>query len=254
MKIKLSSSVTSMRVKMTYKNIKDFCKRLKFHEYITVSGKSLQNKRQVEMPVDFSLIKAFSNGKQFDITNDMFKWVKSTIPEEFINNQMLVIYKENTFWTLDFHRMTAIPTKEAPTAEKIFDLNRASIGHFANRLTFILDMLNEEIEEYESSSEYDPKYYTKIEKVETPNNTYDHNYSLTRNEVEKMDEWCKKHSKKYHKPRYTGAVDVSNYEVRFGSTSIGCYADCICTECEKEYEASHDEEIRKRMSYSLRDL
>lgn len=44
---------------------------------------------------------------------------------------------------------------------------------------------------------------------------YDLNYSLTKEETDKMYEWWKKHNKKFHKRGfgYQGVSPVSNFEV-----------------------------------------
>ena len=62
---------------------------------------------------------------------------------------------------------------------------------------------------------------------------YDLNYSLTKEETDKMYEWRKKHNKKFHKRGfgYRGVSPVSNFEVRFGSCSIGMWCECVCLNC-----------------------
>lgn len=63
-------------------------------------------------------------------------------------------------------------------------------------------------------------------------------YSMTNDDVKKMDDWISEHDKKFHKKGYgyQGAIGVSRDEVRMMSTSIGVGIDCVCTECEKLYK------------------
>lgn len=242
---------------MTYNDIKKFSDRVTYHSFFTMSkdkDSRLKEGHQVNLDMCFALAQAMREGKQFDITKDMIKWIKSSIPFEFIQNNCLVIYYNNLFWLFNFDSSKAVPAKEQPNAEYIYDMNTQALGRFAERLYYITSMLQDEVAQYEKSCVYDPNFYTKVVKVEEPSAKYDTSYSLTRDESEEMSKWQEQHSKKYHKPRYKGAIGVSDYVVRFGSTSIGVYADCYCTECEKEYERTHDENIKKRMSYEIRGL
>lgn len=70
-------------------------------------------------------------------------------------------------------------------------------------------------------------------------------YSLTENEVKRMNEWQDKHFDKFHKkedlkryrknPFYKGASPMGRFVVEFSSCSIGTGADCFCVECRDEY-------------------
>lgn len=85
-------------------------------------------------------------------------------------------------------------------------------------------------------------------------------YSLTNKEVDKMYEWQKSHNKKFHKKGfgYQGVSPVSNFEVRFGSCSIGTWADCVCLKClddsEKIESPKKAEKMRKFAIHEIRGL
>ena len=89
---------------------------------------------------------------------------------------------------------------------------------------------------------------------------YNLDYSLTVDEVKKMDEWERKHNKNFHRKGfgYRGVSPVSNFEVRFSTCSIGVWCDCVCLECLRELENTTDEEkaekLRKTSSYTIREL
>lgn len=92
------------------------------------------------------------------------------------------------------------------------------------------------------------------------NKEYDSNYSLTKEETNKMYEWQKKHNKKFHKKGfgYQGVSPVSNFEVRFGSCSIGTWAECVCLNCLNRLtlddNVKNAEKIRKSATYTIREL
>lgn len=72
-----------------------------------------------------------------------------------------------------------------------------------------------------------------------PGYKYDHNWSLTTDEVTKFETWLNKHSKKFHKKGYPpqGAIGVSRYKVVWTQTSIGTYCEGVCMDCLKLWEA-----------------
>lgn len=73
-------------------------------------------------------------------------------------------------------------------------------------------------------------------------------YSLTNEEVDRMNKWIAKHNKKLH-PKglgYQGAIGVSHDEVRMTSTSIGVGIDCVCIDCLKLYEEKKAEVAKLR--------
>ena len=87
---------------------------------------------------------------------------------------------------------------------------------------------------------------------------YDVNYSLTIEETDKMYEWQKKHNKKFHKKGfgYQGVSPVSNFEVRFGSCSIGTWAECVCLACLNKINDDNEnvEKVRKLATFEVREL
>lgn len=107
-----------------------------------------------------------------------------------------------------------------------------------------LDAIKKAIKNGEFDKKPNPKEYCR-------------SYSLTNEDVEKMDNWIAKHDKKYHKKGYgyQGAVGVSRHYVEFMSTSIGVGADCICEECNKKYEKIKQdlEEAKKELYNSTED-
>lgn len=103
------------------------------------------------------------------------------------------------------------------------------------------------------------------------NNIFCRSYSLTKAEIGRMNKWKEQHYKKYHKkaddkkfkknPFYGGVSPVSRFIVEFSSCSIGTGADCICTECRKEYEKLRDkigtarkglEELSEKYRFEIR--
>lgn len=94
------------------------------------------------------------------------------------------------------------------------------------------------------------------------NKEYDLNYSLTKEETDKMYTWEKKHNKKFHKKGfdYQGVSPISNFEVRFGSCSIGIWCECVCLDClEKESNINEvdnksSKNIKKSAIYTIREL
>jgi len=63
---------------------------------------------------------------------------------------------------------------------------------------------------------------------------YDESFSITKEEMNNVEEWEKKHKKKC-KPKYTGAISVSQFKIYFLTTSIGVGAYCRCEYCGKEH-------------------
>lgn len=70
--------------------------------------------------------------------------------------------------------------------------------------------------------------------------------SLTFEETDKEEEWCRQHTKKYHakldaakfkkNPFYGGVSPMSRFITVFEYCSLGSWAECRCQECYKKYE------------------
>lgn len=240
---------------MTYKEIKNFADKISFNEFYSMTERgNYERVKQTSLTCNNKLISQMWNKDSFTLDKDVVDWLLNTIPSQYIIDNKLVIYRNNKFWTFDFKTLKASSSKEEPAVDYIYDMNKDNIGQFATGITTAVELLKREIKRYEEDCRYNRSNYSKIERVEIPNSAYDYAYSLTNEESKKMAEWEAKHFKKFHKPKYQGAISVANTEVRFRATSVGVYCDCVCTECEKEYEKTGNEKIKKNMSYEVRAL
>ena len=240
---------------MNYKEIKDFADKFSFNEFYSLTEKgNYERVKQTSLACNNKLVAQMWHEDSFNLDKDAVEWLLNTVPSQYIIDNKLVIYRNDKFWTFDFKMLKATCSKDEPAVDYIYDMNKDFIGRFAAGITTAVELLKREVKEYEENCKYEHSNYSKVERVEIPNSTYDYAYSLTNEESKKMAEWQAKHFKKFHKPVYQGAISVSNTEVRFRATSIGVYCDCVCTECEKEYEKTGNEKIKKNMFYEVRKL
>lgn len=224
---------------MEYNELKEFINNLKLVQYWSGDFKTHHH---IDIYDDWTFTAHFKEIKEFKITEKDEKFLEGFIPKQFVHDNKINFYgPKNTFWKLDLKTKVCTPYSEIqPGFGSIFDLNRSRFDNENN--------------------------YSIEKEVQIPNEKYDSSYSLTKEESAKMNKWTSKHMKKYHKQRfkeYHGASPVSPIEVRWGSCSIGTYADCVCTLCEKAYNMNllefenpkeEVEKIKKNMSYNLRPI
>lgn len=163
------------------------------------------------------------------LDSDIDYFIK-TIPTEFST----YIHSNGNFYFIDYKSkvLNKISYEDIPKDTKIFDLSNNGSDDIYEFITFVSSILKNAIKNYYKSHTYIPEKYTITKRVEMPCSTYDHNLSLTKEESDRISKWENKHYKKYHKNEPSkGAISVSNFEVRFQSTSIGTYCDCICNSC-----------------------
>jgi len=154
-----------------------------------------------------------------------------TIPTEF----SAYIHSNGNFYFINYENkvLNKISYDDIPKDTKIFDLpkNNGSDDIY-DSITFVSSILKNAIKNYYKSHTYNPERYTITKRIEMPCSAYDYDLSITKEESDKISKWEKKHYKKYHKNEPSkGAILVSNFEVKFQSTSIGTYCDCICNSC-----------------------
>lgn len=252
---------------MNYKQIKDFLSTVKYHKYWTMGGDlkaSLDEHEDISMDQNFNLIKNMDSRKEFVVKDDDIDFLKALMPERFITKDSINFFYKGLFWTLSLKDHICKPSEEEPNDDYIFDIQRSGLDMFAARVGMAVKQMEMAVRDYENNCDYYSWHYGVVQKVDC-SDKYDQAYSLTKEETKKVDEWTAKHMKKHHKDwykQYHGASPVWPFEIRFGSCSLGTWADCDCTICKKEYElALHEfedskaaEKIKKDMSYQIRGI
>lgn len=194
-----------------------------------------------------------------EISEKDMNLIKELIPEDFSD----YIYYRGHFYFANFDlRELVLTSKDKIDPKvKIFDFEKYNrYSNLKSTARVALDILVNAFDEYEKVVTYKESNYVIEKEVQTPNDHFDYSYSLTKEQGEKIGEWKEKHFKKYHKIRYKGAIGVSDFELRFRATSIGTYAECVCTECEKEYEKLKEteprkaEKVKERMRITAKEL
>lgn len=193
------------------------------------------------------------------LDSDIDYFIK-TIPTEFST----YIHSNGNFYFIDYKSkvLNKIDYENIPKNVKIFDLSNNGSDDIYESITFVSSILKNAIKNYYKAHTYTPEKYTIIKRVEMPCSAYDHNLSLTKEESDKISKWENKHYKKYHKNEPSkGAISVSNFEVKFQSTSIGTYCDCICNSClekAKYAESIGDNDLftklKKEAIFEVREL
>jgi hypothetical protein len=162
--------------------------------------------------------------------SDIDYFVK-TIPVEF----SAYIHSNGNFYSIDYENkvLNKIGYDVIPKDAKIFDLSKNNgSDDIYDSIIFVSSILKNAIKNYYKAHTYNPERYTITKRIEMPCSAYDYDLSLTKEESDKISKWENKHYKKYHKNESSkGAISVSNFEVKFQSTSIGTYCDCICNNC-----------------------
>lgn len=253
---------------MNYLKLKNFVNDLQFQEYFELKGDGkYKSVKTLDFDCDFDLIKKLHKGETFNLSDENIEFIKNFIPEKFYEKDCVAFYAwNNHFWVADLKKKECTVTDYKPTFKHVFDFLRCRLNLLSKTATIAFDTLKEALDTYEEFCEYDPSLYSiTVEKeVQTPNETFDYSYSLKKEEVKSMREWQNIHMKKYHKDynkQYHGASPVSPFEVRFGICSLGSYADCFCTICERDYKTCMNkdlvkdaERIEKRMKFEVKPL
>lgn len=165
------------------------------------------------------------------------------IPKAYIDNGSYYFFLEGNFYKVVLSN-PSLPNgrnyftvanmgKEEPNVEHIVDITRLKPSELREAGAVINSVVSA-YHEYVYDMAYDPRRYTvEKEVVKEVSEKYDPEFSLTKEEVVKMRDWQKKHSKKYHKHGAFsgGASPVSFYEIIYGYCSIGSWWDCTCADC-----------------------
>ena len=226
---------------MTYKKIKDFI------------SEATQNKLFLILK-ERELYNCLKKERDFKLSNDIVAWIKQSIPEKYCIKNKIAIHAFGHFFICDLENNQVTVNYVKPNVEYVYDYEKSGSCTFYEESEAYLSLLKSAVVKYETESEYRPSNYSKIEYQEIPNSVYDSSYSLTKEEKNKVNTWQEKHFKKYHKSEYKGAIGVSDFEIRFRATSIGVYADCVCTACEKAAKENNDDKLLKKSTYSIRDI
>ena len=198
----------------------------------------------------------FEKGEESDLTDVEISFLQDAIPEDYLTN---FVHFNGLFYLIDYESKKLKPIDfESINNKQIFDASRSSVYSLLSRIDTAVNLMKVDLEDYESTSLYNPKNYI-IEK-KAPVSQYDSSFSITREQSESMRKWQDAHVKKYHKKGfgYRGASPTSVFEIRMGSCSLGTYADCVCTSClekadnaEKANDMKNAEKIRKNAKFEV---
>lgn len=173
-------------------------------------------------------------GDVISLTDDELDFLEKSMPY----NCSHYVHCNGNFFFIDFQKKVATHcTKDVCDGLMIFDLNRVDFDNLGVSLMSALNIIEASLRQYSNSCIYNPVNYTMVKTVETPSTKFDGTCSLTKEEADKVHLLQKSHNKKFHKKGfgYQGVSPVSNFEIRFGSCSLGSWCDCVCTVCEKGY-------------------
>lgn len=203
------------------------------------------------------------NNDTFEVLANDYKYLEESVPNYFWKDNYYYIHYNDIFAKVEkvsdnFFKISKLSTRPK---EVIYDLSTHT-HNFKTEISFAINRLKEVIEREIEEHTYNPHRYIKtvIEEKEIPNERYSRNYSLSAEDEKKMEAWKQEHFKNIHnsKLRYTGAIGVSRFYVKFIDTSIGTACDCICEECEKLYKQETDtakkDELYKQMCYTIEEL
>jgi len=100
--------------------------------------------------------------------------------------------------------------------------------------------------------------YIKTEYVDKmiPNSNYSSEYSMSKEDEEKMNNWRKEHLDKFHngKVESHGATPVDNFTVEYCITGLGTYCICKCSRCYNKYlEAKQKSPSQKELTKMYND-
>lgn len=205
-----SQSMSSMNFEKSHAVMSDTIK----HEYLSAQ-----------------IFNELENGVEQLSMNDKDKnYFISNIPSSFSS----YIHANGNFYNIDYNNniIYKVNYEDIPDKNNIFDISKRDSNIIYDTVSFISNILEKVVKEYYNLHIYNPGNYTITKKVEMPCSAYDHSFSLTKEESDKVSKWEKKHYKKYHKNEVSrAAIAVSNFEIQFRATSIGVYCDCVCKSC-----------------------
>lgn len=212
---------------------------------------SSSKKVRSNMYLDSSTFCAMQDGKDnINITDNDIDYFANTVPSIFSS----YIHSNGNFYYLDYENKTLSKVDYNSIAKDniIFDLSgNNGNDEIYDSVTFVNTVLKNAIKNYYKSHTYSSGKYTITKKVEMPCSAYDNDLSITKEESAMISKWEKEHYNKYHKNDLSkGAISVSNFEIKFQSTSIGTYCDCICNSClekAKFAESVGDDELATKL-------
>lgn len=227
-------------------------------EYSTIRiSKSEERRRSIQriMTLNFgfptNLVMGLNEGKDFTLTDGDIEFLKDIIPDDSFSDY---IHCKDVFFCIDYDLKTATVVDKGAldfNKIKVFDWSRSCLDELGKDVRVAYDLIENALEKYDESCVYDPSHYTIIKEVPFDiSPTVDMNYSLTKDQTKAMYEWQSKHYTKYHKNRdneYHGASPMSIFSVKFESCSIGDWAHCVCSVCQKAADAETDEKKKEKL-------
>lgn len=216
------------------------------------------NVETMSFPINYELLDKFKADERFDLSEDEISYLDDLIPDSFSD----YIHYRGHFFFINYGTGTASPVEKSQIDEKvkIFDFSHCDLKNLLSNVRAGLNLIENALENYDANNVYDEFNYTIEKERMTPNETYDASLSVTREQSDAMYKWRAEHNKKCHKKGfgYRGTSPTSNFEIRFGSCSIGNWADCVCTSCleaadnaEEVGDTKAAEKIRKRAKFEV---
>ena len=209
------------------------------------------NVETLSFPTNFELLEKFRTDERLNLTEEEISYLDDLIPDSFSD----YVHYRGHFYFIDYGTGTASPVSKSQINEKakIFDFSHCNLGNLLSNVRAGLNLIENALKNYDADNVYDDFNYTIEKEVPIPNETYDTNFSLTKEQSEAMRKWQIAHNKKFHKKGfgYQGVSPVSNFEIVIGSCSLGSYADCKCKVCMEEAEKTNDEKLKKKASFEV---
>lgn len=200
-----------------------------------ISGK-IEIAHSVRIDSKYSIVKKMTSLEtgSVDLDDGEVTYLKGSIPAICSD----YIHYNGKFFFIDYDLKSLSLVEKPKENVVIFDYNHTDFDNLGDMVAAATELIETGLSHYYRNSIYNDSRYTLTKTVEAPSDKYYHSYSMTKEESDKMFEFRKAHNKKYHKKGfgYGGVSPVSNFEVRFGSCSIGTWCECVCLECEKEYK------------------
>lgn len=132
-------------------------------------------------------------------------------------------------------KITLEEIKESDVNSPIFDPNNY-FDYYIAEMGSAVKEIKDRYKDFVSQVEYNPSRYKKEVVVEKDvSDKYDPEYSLTKDQVDKMLKWQREHARKYHNGCAAGGgtSPVSYFEIKYGVCSIGSWIDCECSACKE---------------------
>lgn len=209
------------------------------------------NVRTLLFSSNAELLDKFNAGERFELSEEEISYLDELIPDSFSD----YIHYRGHFFFIDYGCGIASPVEKSQIDEKakIFDFSHCSLNDLLSNARAGLDLIENALRNYDEANIYDELNYTLEKDCMIPNDTYDANLSITKDQSEAMYKWQTAHNKKYHKKGfgYQGVSPVSNFEIIIGSCSLGSYATCRCKVCTEEAKKANSAKIEKRASFEV---